>query len=79
MAAAPDVMAAFQSGAGLSGVTAHAAIAVVLAAVMLTWLTWSLAGVGTRVLEGRLSHHQGLFYVIRALVLAMVVLFYLLG
>lgn len=79
MAAAPEVLAAFQSGAGLSGVTAHDVIAVVLAAVTLTWLTWSLSGVGTGVLEGRLSHNQGLFYVIRAAVLALVVLFYLLG
>lgn len=77
MAAAPAVMAAFQTGAGLSGASAHDVLVVVLAALTLIWLAWALAGIGTRVLDQRLTHHQAGWYAARALVLAMLVVFYL--
>lgn len=77
MAAAPEVLAAFQAGAGLSGTTAHDVLVVVLAAVALIWLAAVVAGIGTRVLDQRLTHAHAGRYLARAVVLVMLVVFYL--
>lgn len=75
MAAAPEVIAAFQAGSGISGAVAHDVFAVVLAAVMLIWLAWSVFGVGSRVLDRQLTYGEAAWYVARAVVLAMLVVF----
>lgn len=79
MAAAPEVLAAFQSGAGVSGVTAHDVLVVVLAAVVLLWLAAVVAGIGSQTLDQRLTQDKAGRYVVRAVVLVMMVVFYLLG
>lgn len=75
MAADPAVLAAFQNGSGLSGVTAHDAIVFALVGVTLLWLAWAVAGVGARVLDDRLTRNEGVWYAARAVVMAMLVVF----
>ena len=78
MAAAPEVMAAFESGSGVSGSVSHDVIVTTLCAVALIWLTWAVQRVGTRYLENTMTRDQAAWYVIRAVVLACLVVFYLL-
>ncbi|MBW8827833.1 MAG: TIGR03758 family integrating conjugative element protein [Burkholderiales bacterium] len=77
MAAAPEVIAAFQAGSGLSATTSHDVMVVVLAAVVLIWLAWAVSGVGQKVLDRRMTYHEAAWYSARAVVLAMLVVFYL--
>jgi integrating conjugative element protein (TIGR03758 family) len=72
-----QVLAAFQAGSGISSAIAHDVLAVVLAALALTWLAWTASGVGMKALDGRLKQHKALWYLARAAVIAMVVVFYL--
>jgi len=77
MASAPEVLSAFQSGSGIDGVTAHDVMVVVLAALALIWLAWAVSGVGNKVLDQQLTHPKALWYVVRAVVLVMLIVFYL--
>jgi integrating conjugative element protein (TIGR03758 family) len=79
MAAPPDVLAAFQVGSGTSASSAYDAIAVVLGGLVLIWLAWAVARVGEHALADRIPKDQALKYVVRAVVIAMVVVYYLLA
>jgi len=77
MAASPTVIAAFQTASGITSVSTHDALTFVLAALVLIWLAWAVFGIGTRVLDGRMSIGDATWYVARALVISMLVVFVL--
>jgi integrating conjugative element protein (TIGR03758 family) len=77
MAASSEVLSAFQAGSGISSVTAHDVVVFVLAAVMLIWLAWAVFGVGQRLLDKRMTYPEAAWYSARAVVLALLVIFYL--
>jgi integrating conjugative element protein (TIGR03758 family) len=78
MAAAPEVMAAFESGSGVSGSVSHDVIVTTLCAITLIWLTWAVLGIGTRYLDKRMTLEQATLYLIRSAVLACLVVYSLL-
>ena len=78
MAAAPEVISAFESGSGVSGSVSHDVIVTTLCAITLIWLTWAVLGIGTRFLENKISGKDAASYVIRSVVLACLVVFSLL-
>ena len=78
MAAAPEVMAAFESGSGVSGSVSHDVIVTTLCAITLIWLTWAVLGIGTRYLDKGMPLAQATWYLIRSAVLACLVVYSLL-
>jgi integrating conjugative element protein (TIGR03758 family) len=77
MAAPAPVMTAFQAGSGISGASAYMALAVILAALLLIWLAWTVSGLGQRLLDGRLEKTPVLWYTVRALLLVFLIVFVL--
>ena len=77
MTSASNVIAAFQSASGITAVSTHDALTFVLAGLALTWLAWAVFGIGTRVLDGRMPTGDATWYVARALVISMLIVFVL--
>lgn len=70
MTMSTDMSTAFTVGAGVSASDAHDALVLILAGLMLLFLAWMTAKLGERVLDGRLKAGQAGFYMLRALLLA---------
>lgn len=78
MTTSTSVMNAFDAASGSSSSIVHDVVVVVLGGLMLIWVTWAIAGIGTRYLEKLEGSRTALWYAVRALVLVIVVVFYLL-
>lgn len=78
MAAAPEVMAAFESGSGVSGSVSHDVIVTTLCAITLIWLTWTVFGIATRYLDKGMALKEATWYLTRSAVLACLVVYSLL-
>lgn len=75
MTSDPLVTQAFTTASGVDISLAHDVFAVLLASLALVWLTWVIAGIGQKLLLGTIKPVPAMFYVGRATVLVMFVVY----
>jgi len=77
MSLAPEVVAAFEAGAGIPLASIREALALVLGALAVTWLAWAVSALGARALGGRVKPQKVFPYMLRAAAVVMLVIFVL--